>query len=317
MPDSRQVQVTSFRTDDFEELQDVSSDWDQQYFRMEPGDFEGQLDLVQIGERHIFRERWNRGFTYRGTTPEGAYAIALPIDRPEGAVWLGTHASDNTALLQAPSREADLVSMGELDVLVLAVPEDEALAIRSALLAGEETGSDFHGTAALPADTVAGIRADSMAFLRQAALAGPDDEERLERWSEQLIKLCLWELDGARGRSGGGVDSSKPAEIVRRATDLVLSDATRLVGLTEICAELNVSLRSLHYAFQDVTGISPATWLRRVRLNRAHKILRQSSPDEVKVKRVAMESGFLHHGHFGQQYQRLFGCLPSDTLRAA
>ena len=63
--------------------------------------------------------------------------------------------------------------------------------------------------------------------------------------------------------------------------------------------------------------MSPATWLRRIRLNKIHKTLLRSSPDEVLIKQVAMDNGFLHLGHFSQNYKTLFGELPSDTLRKA
>ncbi|GKX34560.1 MAG: hypothetical protein MnENMB40S_21780 [Rhizobiaceae bacterium MnEN-MB40S] len=96
----------------------------------------------------------------------------------------------------------------------------------------------------------------------------------------------------------------------QRPAILLPADKTGGIDLVDICAELKVSLRTLHYAFQDVTGMSPATWLRRIRLNRVHKALRKSSLEDTLVKQVAIENGFLHAGHFSNQYQRLFGCLP-------
>ncbi len=74
------------------------------------GGFEGRIELTQVGSRRIFRERWNRKFRYRGTTPGGAYAIALPLDQPDSLNWVGSHDCSNTIIVQAPGKDAELVS---------------------------------------------------------------------------------------------------------------------------------------------------------------------------------------------------------------
>jgi len=110
------------------------------------------------------------------------------------------------------------------------------------------------------------------------------------------------------------MEQGKASRIVRQATEMVSNDVACTTGLLDICSELGFSLRTLHYAFQDVTDMSPAAWLRKTRLNRVHRALKNASPDEIMVKQVALEHGFVHAGHFSRQYLKHFGCLPSETL---
>jgi AraC family transcriptional regulator, ethanolamine operon transcriptional activator len=152
--------------------------------------------------------------------------------------------------------------------------------------------------------------------LRLAKSASPEDEVLISRRSEQFVKLFLWELVDALEGSEIDVGPTRQSDIVNRATEFALSEQTGEIGLVEICAHLKVSLRKLHYAFQDVTGLPPATWLRRIRLNRVHKVLSRSSPDQILVKQVALANGFTHFGHFSRQYRSIFGCLPLQTLQA-
>jgi transcriptional regulator GlxA family with amidase domain len=58
------------------------------------------------------------------------------------------------------------------------------------------------------------------------------------------------------------------------------------------------------------------SYVKTVRLRNAHALL--TSPSEATtVTDVAYQCGFSNHGHFATDYQRIFGELPSVTLRKA
>ena len=91
---------------------------------------------------------------------------------------------------------------------------------------------------------------------------------------------------------------------------------SRLVSssVAELCAAYGVKRRSLNRAFQNALDMGPATYLRRVRLNGARRALRQRSAPSTTVTDVALEFGFWHLGRFAEQYNRLFGESPHETL---
>ncbi len=310
------MQRLSLQTDDFEELQEAAKTWDQEYFQMSQGRFKGSIELTQVGTRQIFRERWGRKIMYRGIAPPGSFGFAIPLDQPGTATWVGKPACVDTVILQAPNKEADLLSSVYLDTLGLAVSEKEFHWIVSAFSDHDDISDSFHGAITLQRQVANQLRRIGLDFLRVSKSAPSVQETQISWLSEQFVRLVLWELVDAHASSDFVYDLSKPAKTVTQATELVVSDQTSRIGLADICKHCGVSARTLHYAFQDVTGMSPATWLRRIRLNRVHKTLLRSAPDEVLVKRVALENGFIHLGHFTKQYQRLFGCLPSHTLRS-
>lgn len=310
------VETASFRTTDIEELQEASSEWDQEYYRLSPGGFEGNVTLAQVGDRQIFRERWSRKIRYVGTAPSGSYGLALPFDQQAHGIWVGTPVCRETVVVQAPGQEADMISPDGWDALVLSIPEKELRSTLSALSDQQPAWMNKHSAVTLNPKAADGLRMLGRRFLSESNAPGPEDQPQTVRFSQQLVQLFLWALVDSDNVPNLETEPARPASIVRQATDLVLADPSAMMGLTEICTHLNVSLRSLHYAFQDVAGMSPATWLRRIRLNEVHKTLYRSSPGEVQVKGVAMKNGFFHVGHFGQQYKRLFGCMPSETLHS-
>jgi transcriptional regulator GlxA family with amidase domain len=85
--------------------------------------------------------------------------------------------------------------------------------------------------------------------------------------------------------------------------------------LSELCATANVSERTLQNAFNNIMGISPLTYLHRLRLHRARDELRKATSDSTTVTDVAMNWGFWHFGEFSRAYKNCFGELPSSTLK--
>ncbi len=105
------------------------------------------------------------------------------------------------------------------------------------------------------------------------------------------------------------------SQIIRACEDYTLNLEGRRPYLSELCATANVSERTLQYAFQDIMGMSPLTYLHRLRLHRARDELRKAKSGSTTVTDVAMNWGFWHFGEFSRAYKNCFGELPSATLR--
>jgi AraC family ethanolamine operon transcriptional activator len=106
--------------------------------------------------------------------------------------------------------------------------------------------------------------------------------------------------------------SSNRARLVRRADDYMRACLGEPLSLLDLCRELDVSERTLHYAFQEVRGLSPMAYFRACRLNAVHEELK-TAPDTATVHQIAHRWGFWHTGEFAAAYRRLFGELPSQT----
>lgn len=105
--------------------------------------------------------------------------------------------------------------------------------------------------------------------------------------------------------------------LVREVEHYLHQHAHRAVHISEICAAMNTSRRTLHRAFHEVLGIGPIAFLRHHRLCSVHLRLRRGNPANTHVTDVATEFGFLELGRFARYYASLFGEYPSQTLHAA
>jgi len=99
-----------------------------------------------------------------------------------------------------------------------------------------------------------------------------------------------------------------------RRRELLLAHTDEPLSILQVCSHLGTSRRKLNYCFQDVLGTTPVKYLRTLRLNGVRRVLRHAEKG-VTVQDVAAHWGFWHLGQFAQDYRRLFGELPSTTLR--
>ena len=105
------------------------------------------------------------------------------------------------------------------------------------------------------------------------------------------------------------------SQIVKKCEDYTLNLDGRRPYLSELCETANVSERTLQYAFRDMLGMSPLTYLHRLRLHRARDELRNAKSESTTVTNVAMNWGFWHFGDFSRAYKNCFDETPSSTLR--
>lgn len=98
-------------------------------------------------------------------------------------------------------------------------------------------------------------------------------------------------------------------ELIRARTDAIIFEQAADPTLTPatIAAELSVSLRQLYRAFNGMD--SPATRIRRRRLERAAELLTAAS-GVGQVEKVAIDCGFTSAEYFSRAFRKEFGLSP-------
>jgi AraC family transcriptional regulator, ethanolamine operon transcriptional activator len=146
------------------------------------------------------------------------------------------------------------------------------------------------------------------------AEARPDLQAQPGRLIEQE---CLRRLVGLLSRPEDDRTARQPssrARLVRGAEDYMGASLGEPLSMLDLCRELGVSERTLHYAFQQVRGLSPMAYFKARRLNAVRQELKAAAADTAAVHEIAQRCGFRHTGEFAADYRRLFGELPSQTL---
>lgn len=131
-----------------------------------------------------------------------------------------------------------------------------------------------------------------------------------------------------RGEANGEEDLRLPPEgvIVRRSTDLVALDdpevaaalrfirdhAHEAVYVTDVVNHIAISRRALEQRFRALLGRSPAAEIRRVHLERAKQLLRET---DLSLAAVAVKSGFESAELLGRVFRREMHTTPSAYRR--
>jgi AraC-like DNA-binding protein len=115
---------------------------------------------------------------------------------------------------------------------------------------------------------------------------------------------------------GVGEGGAAEPATVRRAVEYMESHAHEDIGLTEIADAARIGARSLQLAFRRHRDTTPLEYLRRIRLESAHRDLLAGDPTRGdRVELIAARWGFGHPGRFSVIYREQYGRSPSATLR--
>src|SRR3954464_4489472 len=101
--------------------------------------------------------------------------------------------------------------------------------------------------------------------------------------------------------------SAAQPRTLRRAIAFIHENAHRDIGLRDIAAAINVTPRSVQYMFRRHLGMTTLEYLRRGRLDRAHRDLQAADPAVDTVMEIAGRWQFGHPGRFSMAYKEAFG----------
>jgi AraC-like DNA-binding protein len=143
------------------------------------------------------------------------------------------------------------------------------------------------------------------------AAAHPVVAKAIEQELVRATIACLTEPETAESSR-----ARRPQmEVMRRFEQIIEASPNEPLYITDICASIGVTDRTLRLHCQDHLGMNPQRylWLRRMHLAR-HALA--SADGTVKtVTEIANDYGFGELGRFAVSYRKLYGETPSVTLR--
>ena len=141
-------------------------------------------------------------------------------------------------------------------------------------------------------------------------LANPQVAKSLEQELVHAMVTCIGTPQQAETKSG----MRQHSKVIERFEDFLATRRFEPVYLTEICAAIGVSERTLRTCCHEHLGMGPIhyLWLRRMHL--ANRALRHADPSAKTVTQIATDYGFWELGRFSVEYRALFGESPSVAL---
>lgn len=94
---------------------------------------------------------------------------------------------------------------------------------------------------------------------------------------------------------------------VRKAINLLSEDFSSDFDFKALAASVNLSPSRLRHLFKDETGLTPAQYLKRLRLERARELLEGSF---LRLKDVMPLVGINDESHFVRDFKKVHGLSP-------
>ena len=311
----RPITVSSCSLDSFEGLHQAIQGSHVEVMQLRRGKFRGSLSHVGIGDFSLSIGSFSVGVRTQRISTDDKLVVGMLLNAEDRVTHWSFDMRPADVLVMPPSTEHDGIFHGAAAYAAIRLDLAEVMT----LFRGEPRLSDpatWQRKNHYRTDPSIGIAATHRLPLIISRLAKQRtalSEDVADFWKRSIVDAV----------TGTIVHSLPPdtrralpsaMQLVGKVDDYLEAAGLRPVHVSEICAQLNVSRRSLHRAFFEVLGLGPITYLRHKRLCAIHSVLRESNPAATTVARVAIQHGFLELGRFSHYYHSLFGEYPSETL---
>lgn len=307
--------VAAFRCADAQEQAAVLPGWNQAYWQLSRGTFEGSVCAVPFEGTYVFIESANRALLQRGHLARGTLAVAVPLRLDGTARFCGEACSIDQAFVYSGRDGFEFCSPADHQVAGIALSPELVSALGgvsgpAGLLDRLGDRAQVRGADPRALESMRRLVSGLMeAFKTTPALVS-------NRHARAALKDAIV-ADVCELLEGTGAPPMVPLQLrarwslVARARELIDAAPHEPMNVARLCAVLEVSRRTLQYCFQDVLGMSPIAYLRALRFNGARRALLGGSA----VTDAALDWGFWHLGQFAADYRQMFGELPSATAQ--
>lgn len=273
-------------------------------------------DGLRLGPVTVGEVRYGADVYVTTTDLETAYHILVPVTGALQSRQLGH------VVAADPSRAAVLQPVGDVeltwsaDCRLFSVKVDRAALEREVDAAlGRQVASPMPLGASFPTGSGPGRSWAAMIRLLLEEMRGPEAllarPQMLRYWQELLISGLALTVEHPYSHE----PAARRPRTVKRTLDAMHSEPGRQFTAGDLAAIAGVGVRVLQESFKQHIGMSPLTYLRRLRLDKVHHELCNADPWQVSVSEVAARWGFTHLGRFAGAYRTRFGESPSQTLR--
>lgn len=306
-------------TSDADEQAACLRDWDQVYEQLTPGQFEGRFMEIWFRGIQLFREVTNQSVHEQGMMRAGDRVLGVPVSMQGQGYFCGRPITPDAIMTMRGGDELEFSAPEHFDVVAVSVPV-EVLSRYTRDIEHRDIEEDLRNTAVIQAskthvDDFRGFLLTALESVSRtpAMLQYPAMQKGLEH-------ALLSSVVKAVGRTDDTRTSASPTArhaIVSRAQDYMREHVEEPLTVEDLCRVLGVSRRTLQYSFQEVLQLNPVSYLRAMRLNGVRRMLKSADPQRHSVQDIAARWGFWHLSHFANDYRRMFGELPSETLRSS
>lgn len=284
------------------------SQWDQRYDQLSAGRFEGSVMELWLPQTQVFVERANRQLRQTCAAWKDSIWFGIP-DAENGKIWMGSkQLAANAVCVRDGGQEFDLMTAPDFDLFGIVVNR-RAFAEYLDLTARQDLDQLLHERDVI---ALAAARKSRLCAVLNNILCDAELSSEAPHILQSRIFGLLADLlrEGQQSQPSSRRSTLARQQIVARLRELVLARPSEPLAIPDLCSELHVSRRTLQNCVEEVTGLSPLSYIRSLRLNEVRRQIREGN---APISSIAYSWGFTHLSQFAKDYRQLFGALPSES----
>ncbi|MDE0002782.1 MAG: helix-turn-helix domain-containing protein [Rhodospirillaceae bacterium] len=297
--------------------------YDQSYQQISRGSFSGTFTSCTVDqELSLFFEKTNQVLYVNAMVPRDYYAIGLLMNADRTLVLNCEPFPKGAAFILPPGSELEGISSPDMRFCIVHVSCD----LLKRVLEHQYQELDLFGSDYLQYMRIHGKQDTRPLFsLLEDFQTGADKAHLSLENANQLAALKNSLLDticsvfisnSEPGRLKRGMTTrNKHHRLFHDALDIIRNNICEELTVGKLCEELTASRRTLEYVFNENIKMSPAKYIRALRLNNIRREILSKERDTLGD--IAARWGIWHLGHFSRDYYQLFGELPSVTKGSA
>ncbi|MEP5764323.1 MAG: helix-turn-helix domain-containing protein [Halieaceae bacterium] len=276
------------------------------------GAFQTRTQTAEFDNAMIYRDRWNRLTACRGALSGDYVLFAAPVATESTVDWCGCNVWSHRLAVGLPGKQVDFIMPADTLYVAMVLPTPYLRttfgdsAVDKLLKSGVQhiqVEPDLGRRFLNRIDRVTKAAAISPGSFHQNAVKAIEAD-----FLDDIAELGIFLGDQATVRQAALRD------ILRKACNAAELLRERIT-VPEFAAQIDVGQRNLELAFKRYLGITPRRYLNCCRMQQVHRDLRSRPAASHCVTEVVGSWGFNELGRFSGEYRKLFGELPSATLK--
>jgi AraC family ethanolamine operon transcriptional activator len=307
----------SIDSDDIDHFDSVARPWDLEFRKLNKNTkFKARLNRIDAPDFLLIKVDFLDILEQKGAPPQGMRTFWIPADNNQQFYWRKNNVNGSQIGIFPLEAELEATSKPGFSVFVLSIPESILIEKAARMQYNWNLlNKDIHKDhIKLESERMQHIRQHFYDFFALHSMS--NDPGQLNRIFDQNMNRLVDEVIlsyktlPVRYRP----DKSNRLRIFKKFKEYIISNPGFEYRSDVLCEYLACSERTFQYAIKYFTGLTPLQYVKSQNLNFAREELFMSDPQSTKIFEIALRYGFWHTSQFIQDYKRIFGERPSETL---
>ncbi len=306
------MNIKSGNFTEFDRFKEVIKDWSLDFNILSKGDFKAYFKLFTSDWFLLAHEKLTGIIEHCGTSPIGFRTMVIPVNRDNEFIWFNKKVNGSDLLIFPKNNDIDVVTYDGLDVYLLSIEENLLYKIINDLNLKNCRNLFKDSEKEVFLSEAYALKFSKMVvyFLNNATTVSV---KKCKNDSKFLMYSLLKYIETSVEKSHSLIKKSSSLTLLK-AIDIIKKDRGMLLSIPDLCEQVRISERSLYNAFKEKYNVSPADFIKSIRLNKVREELYNNNK-QVSISDIAGKYQFWHMGQFATDFKKQFGVLPSEVMK--